>query len=390
MSAPEPKPPGPPGPVGHPRAVWRTAGGDPARRALFDGPAGTLADPTSWFRAAGPVQASPVFDHAGRSYVADLSGSVQSHSATGEHRWTTRLNAAISASPVLDPTDERLFVGTHDGTVAALDTARGTLAWRRSLPSHTDPRILADPLFLPGSKAVLFSSWGGRGWLLNAADGEPVTDWNAGAFPRAAPAADARDVVFFLRAVPERGVEWVRRHPGGDEEVLHLEPDPPQGATPGRLTAGPLLDEGRSVAYGVLPLGATARLLAWDLDADRVRWTRDLPAAVHAPPGLLPGGHLVVADLAGHVHRIDPDGGIRFSVSLECDYLLAGGVCPGDDRWILGDPLGRLNEIRSDGSLHRRFLAPRAIQGRPAIDPSGNVLVPCMDGTVYRLANQTA
>lgn len=387
MSAPEPNQPNP---GGLPRPVWRTAGGDAARRALFDGQAGALADPTAWFRAAGPVQASPVFDPAGCSYVVDLSGGVQSHSETGEHRWTTRLNAAFSSTPVLDPTDERLFVGAHDGTVAALDTASGSLAWRRSLPSRTDPRILADALFLPGSRSVMFSSWGGRWWQLNAAQGEPVADWSAGSFPRSAPASDARDTVFFLRAVPERGVEWVRRDSRGNEVVLHREPDPPHGAAPGRLSAGPVLDEAGSVAYLVFPLGATSRLMAWDLASDQIRWTRDLPAAVHAQPGLLRGGQLVLADLAGHVHSVDPNGSILFSVSLECDYLLAGGVCPGDDQWILGDPLGGLNEIRSDGGIRRRFVAPRAIQGRPAIDPSGNVLMPCMDGSVYRLANRTA
>jgi hypothetical protein len=55
----------------------------------------------------------------------------------------------------------------------------------------------------------------------------------------------------------------------------------------------------------------------------------------------------------------------------------------------MGDPLGRLHVIEADGRGRIRVELPRAIQGRAAFDPAGNLYVPGTDKTVHVLPGRT-
>jgi outer membrane protein assembly factor BamB len=369
-------------------SVWRTAGGDNSRHGRFGGVTWPVRGPAGHSKALGAVQASVVFDAAGNAFVADMAGGVQSFSPTGNRRWQVTVGGGVSATPVLDAADTLLFVGTHLGDVLALDTATGATRWSRPIPSRKDPRILSDFLHLEERNLVVFGSWSGRFLALDGVTGEPHFDWDAGISPRSAASADRAGNLYTVRAVAGRGIEFVqvRREGGGQETILHREPEDSRGASRALVACAPVLDESRGVAYVVANHERAGHLLAWSLASGRVLWKRELGAAVQATPTVLTSGAVVVADLAGNVEAFDPEGAPRFRTPLRCDYLLAGGVAPAEDRFVLGDPLGAVHELDARGTPSLVFQAPRSIQGRPSFDPSGRLHIPCTDGSVYRFA----
>ncbi len=363
--------------------VWRTAGGDNARRGRFAGEVELAPRPRRQLQAQGAIQASVVFDAEGTAFVADLAGGVQAFAATGRQRWQVNLGSGVSATPALDFDGAVLFVGTHAGEVLALEAATGVTRWHRSIPSRRDPRILSDLLLLRRRGLVVFSSWSGRVFALDAASGEPRFDWDAGISPRSAVSADEAENLYAMRAVAGRGVEVVRWSTEGEERVLHREPEDSRGAGRALVAAGPVLDEERDTAYLLLNHERVARLLAWSLGSGAARWQRELAAAVQATPTVLPDGSVAVGDLAGGVQVFGPDGVPRCAATLDCDFLLAGGVSPGGGRFVIGDPLGGLHLVEADGTRRQLFEAPRSLQARPSFDPFGNLHVPCTDRIVY-------
>lgn len=337
------------------------------------------------------MQASVVFAADGTAFLADMAGTTQAVAPTGELRWRCRLEAAVSATPVLDPADRVLFVGTHGGEVVALDAATGAVRWRRQIPSRRDPRILSDFLFLPRAGMVLFSSWSGRFHALDAASGEPRAEWDAGNAPRSAASADAEERVYFLRASAGRGIDWVRVRPaaGAEEEVLHREPEDSRGGGRALVAAPPVIDEARGTILLVLHRERAGRLMAWSMAEGTFAWTRDLPASVQAAPALLAGGEVALGDLAGVVHGWDAAGTPLFRTALGCDYLLAGVVGVGADAWVVGDPLGSVRSLDRRGRITPLLEAPRSFQAQPSLDPFGRLVLPCTDHTVYVMASRS-
>ena len=368
-------------------SVWRTAGGDNARRGWFPGAVRWHGRASKHCPALGAVQASAIFDAAGTAFVADMAGSVQAFATKGRRRWQIRLQGGVSATPVLDPSDSMLFVATHTGDVVAVEAATGVIRWRRAIPTRKDPRILSDLLLLPRSNRIVLSSWGGRFFALDAATGEPRHDWDAGISPQSAAAADLEENVYTVRAVSGRGTELVRVGVDGQEAVLHREPEDSRGAGRALVAAAPVVDANRGTLYWVVSRERAGQLLAWSLARGALGWRRELAAPVQAALTLLTDGTVIVGDMAGHVHAFDPEGTRRFERALDCDYLLAGGVSAGADGlpFVIGDPVGVVREVDVQGSMKRLFEATRSIQARPSVDPAGHLHVPCTDGWSYRV-----
>lgn len=369
--------------------VWTCAGGDPARTGLFPGRVKLQPKPARTLPTRGAVQAAVVFDDRGRVFVADMAGRMRCFDADGPPRWTRSLDGAVSATPAVDPAQGRVFAGTHVGSVYALAAGDGAVLWQRSLPTPSDPRITADLLYLPRTRQVVVSSWGGRFHALDADTGRTLQDWDAGLYPSAGAAADAEETLFCLRVTRGAGVALVQRRASGEETELHREPEGPRGAARTPVTATPVVDTARGRVWFVANDGRTAALLLWTAAGGLVgRWP--LECGVQASPALGPDGAVWVADLAGRVHRFTveaPQAGCRYDTGAE--YLLAAPVCEGAGRCLVGDPLGRLHQIEPDGRAHVLFEATRAFQAAPSFDPAGNLYLPGTDRRVYVFRNTT-
>lgn len=364
---------------------WTTAGGTAARRGLLHRTA-VVRRPCPDLRTTSSVQASVVFDAKGNSYTADMAGNVQARTEDGRLLWQSRLTGGISATPAVHPALPMLFVGTHLGFVYALDSHDGRTRWQKELSSRTDPRILSDLLYWPSPDAVVLNSWNERFLALGAETGAELFSWNAGVFPSGAASLDPAGCCHCLRAVPDVGVQWLKLSPQGQESVLVCQPEHPRGARRTLTTAAPVIDPARSVAYAVFNADRTCQVHAWSLKTEAPLWVAKLDHCVEATPAMTPDGELRLADLSGQVLGLATDGQLRFQRASGSEYLLAGGVCDAASTFFIGDPLGRVHAIESNGEGRVLLETPRAIQARPSFGPDGSLWLPSMGRTVHRLA----
>jgi hypothetical protein len=362
--------------------IWSAAGGGPGRtgRAFHSGRIG--ARPARTVTLDAGIRAAVVFDAGARAFVADMGGNVSAFAADGRKLWRQTVDGAVSATPVVDVDAGRLFVGTQAGWVYGLNCVDGAVLWRRRLPSASDPRIVADLLFLPGLERVVTSSWGGEFHAVRAGSGETIHTWNAGISPQAAASADANNNLYCLRAVWDEGIALVRLGPDGSEKVLHRHPEGERRANRMVVAAAPVVDDEHGTLYFVTNGDRSGLVHAWDLAADQPKWCVEFERAIVATPALRSDGILMVADMTGALNVVS-SATIHFRYQTGCEYLLAGPICNGSSLTYLGDPIGLLHRVSSEGKGKSIFEARRSIEARPSWNPDGELYLPSMDGRVH-------
>jgi outer membrane protein assembly factor BamB len=344
--------------------------------------------PVTRLSAKGALQAAAVFDGENRVLVADLAGWMQAFSPHGRPLWQRQLEGAVSATPAVDVPAGRVFVGTHRGWVYALHAADGTVAWRQRLPTKSDARIVSDLLFVPTSRTVVLSSWGGQFHALDSGTGDTRRSWDAGLSPQAAASADAAGNLYYSRARKGEGAVCVRMTSDSQEQVLQRQAEGKRGASRMVVAAAPVVDEARAVVYFCVGADQETHLHAWSLRQDRLLWTRQAPRMTIATPAVRSDGALMVAGMDGALRSFSPEGSLLYCAKTEADYLLAGPVCDADGTAFFGDPVGQVHAVDREGVGRLLFETPRSLQARPAFDRQGNLHMPCTDRTVYVFRNR--
>ena len=134
------------------------------------------------FQAGGPIRTRPTVAGAELYFQADDGLLYKLATASGEERWRVRVvEKPIERLPFDNPKSRydrfgsdvtvaggRLFLGTHDGRVVALDPARGEKAWEFA----SGDSVLAAPA-VEGDRLV-FGSFDGCVYALEAATGKLV------------------------------------------------------------------------------------------------------------------------------------------------------------------------------------------------------------------------
>lgn len=366
-----------------PSLVWRTAGANPGRTAFSPASLRAVPDAHRTLQAAATVRASVVFNGSGTAFVADLSGGVQAFTPEGILRWRRELPAGVEATPTVAPDDRRLFVGTLNGSVVALDSDSGQVLWQHDLRTQSDPRILSHLLYEPRTESLVLSSWGGRWVRLDPGTGAEQASWDAGIYPQSAAASDAAGHLLVLRGVNERGVELVQLDAANGESVLYREPESSRGARRMMVIAAPVIDPtSRTVSFAI-NRDRDCTVHRWSLEKGSELWRCALPCSVQAAPALGSDGTLLVADLAGSVHAVSSDGQIRWTYDSGCEYLLAGAIIDGSQTGWIGDPLGGLHRLSADGSGELVVSTGRSIEAQPSVSPRGELILPATDGRVH-------
>lgn len=364
--------------------AWAQAGGGPGRTGRMNGTLDLEAQPAQTVQVGAGLQASVVFDGEDRALVADMDGVV--HALDHAHLlWRRALEGPVSATPAVDVAGARLFVGTHSGWVFCLQCADGAVLWKKRLPSDSDPRIVADLLFLENSDRVWVSSWGGRFHVLDASAGSDLQSWEAGIAPQSAASADSKFNVYFLRAVRDEGISLVRIGADRVQTVLH-QSRMSEGVNRAIIAAAPVIDDERGLLYFVTNGVREGRLHAWDLNEERVAWTQEFARTVVATPALRSDGAVMVADMSGVLSAVR-EGAVEFRYNTSCEYLLSGPVCDGAGRVYLGDPVGWLHRVDATGQGQPLFDARRSLQARPSWDSAGALHLPVTNGRVHRFAS---
>jgi outer membrane protein assembly factor BamB len=368
--------------------IWRTSGGSNCRAGLFEGTFRMDATPASLTASAG-IRAAPVFDAISSSYLADMAGGVFSYTGEGRKRWGIQLPDGICASPVLDPFDRHLFVGTLGGEVYALDSSSGRILWKKTVPSTSDQRILSDLLYLPQQRLLVMNSWGGQFFALDVETGTSLKAWPAGISPSASAAASAEEVIYAVRT--ESSEESNRSgllcftldSRSRQEAELFFEPLESQQVKRVAVAASPLLDEVRRRVYVVANVKNDSKLYAFCLSTQKILWSRGFTRFIVATPALLPDGSIAVADLNGVLHVISSSGSLRYRYHTGAYYLLSGPICDVEGKILVADPEGKLHLVLPGGTGEVVFEADRSIEGRLASDPGGRLHLPSMDGQVH-------
>ncbi|MFP4249318.1 MAG: PQQ-binding-like beta-propeller repeat protein [Armatimonadota bacterium] len=114
----------------------------------------------------GEVRSAPVATADGDTIVFGSSdGLLRAIDRGGAERWRCEAGGAIYGAPLI--ADGRVYVGTEDGDVMALDAATGSLAWRSEAPEYAIEQAPA-----AGDGAVFAGSWDRHAYALDASTGE--------------------------------------------------------------------------------------------------------------------------------------------------------------------------------------------------------------------------
>jgi outer membrane protein assembly factor BamB len=175
------------------------AGADDGRLHAVD--AGTGRE--RWtFEAGGAIRARPSFAGADVVVQADDGVLYRLDGRTGEPRWRLRVGEPVKRVALDDPASRyenrasaaavasgRVYLGTHDGRVLAVDARRGTIVWQ----FKTADAIVATPVVAHGR--VYCGSFDGHVYALDAASGSLVWKHDTGGAVTSAVAVSGRTIL---------------------------------------------------------------------------------------------------------------------------------------------------------------------------------------------------
>ena len=201
------------------------------------------------FRAGGPIRTRPTVVKRDLYVQADDGLLYKLDAATGAPRWKVRIvDQPIVRLPFDDPKSRfdrfgsdvtvaggRLYVGTHDGNLLALDPGDGARVWA----FKAGDAVLAAPAVAEGR--VLFGSYDQFVYALDAATGRVLWRRDTRGAVVSTPAVAGDRIVVGNRCYDLLGLDAAHRR--GRVEALHLDVvgrvDPPRCATAWPTSAPP-------------------------------------------------------------------------------------------------------------------------------------------------------
>lgn len=235
-------------------------------------------------------------------------------SATGRTRWSRKLPSRAESSPLLD--SGRVYFGSEDGTVYALDAANGNIVW-----TYKTGGAVKGGIALDGDGRLIFGDYDGSVTAIRRADGKRLwkTGTSGGAFGLksgnfyATPAVAYGRVYIgntdgFVYSFSTRNGALAWRHKTGGYVYSSPAISPVRGGT---VYAG---------SYD-------GKLYAFDARTGNVKWT-------HRSGGKISGAPVVIGDLV-------------FYSNLSKHSTGAVGAATGKLVWSIGR--GAFNPVVSDG-----------------------------------------
>ncbi|MDV6315762.1 outer membrane protein assembly factor BamB [Idiomarina sp. HP20-50] len=344
---------------------------------------------------------NPVVEY-GKVFAADRSGIVRAFDKkTGEPIWRIDLRTLIEFDAAKDESwfsgifsspfparisgglvasYDRIFLGTENGDVVALDEKTGELVWH----AEVNNEVMSDPAV--GEGRVVVHTSGGKVISLNAETGEQQWEYQYQApmltvRGASAPAIISGGVVVGdsngvgMVLIAENGQQaWTQKvgEPSGSTELERL----------ADIDAKPAID-GRTVYM----IAFNGELVALELMNGEVRWKRDYKSFENL---LVANGKIFLTDVNSHVYALGQEAGIElwsntalFGRELSAPALQSGNV-------VVGDFEGYLHWLDSDsGNITGRYEAGGdGVYAAPVVD--NNILyVQTRDGDIIALDIQS-
>ena len=408
--------------------------GNVARTGVYEGAGPMRAPALKWlFKTPGPIVTSPAIAD-GVVYIASLSGHLYAiEQATGKEKWNFKSRMPIASSPTV--ADGTVYFVSTAGSLAAIDAATGQPRWVYAIeyerkfeakglngyptPAQTVPDawdvFTSSPAVAIGK--VFFGSGDGNVYAIDAKSGLLQWKFPTGDVVHASPAV-ANGIVYvgswdgnFYAIDAETGQQrWMFK--GGQDPAIHNQvgfqssPAVVDGtvyvgcrdahvyaldAATGRKkwdypTSKSWVNGTPAVRDGTVYVGTSdsSRFMAIDARSGRLKWNFDVKAYVFSSAALA-GEFAYFGSHSGKLYAVDTGTG-----SLAWEFQTEGAKA---------DPMKVLN---ADGSLNReafkpvfgdfqdmyidfyRFVSVGAIMGSPAVD-QGVVYAGSMDGNLYAL-----
>ncbi len=329
-------------PTAETNADWSQPGGNAGKSygnlALAASPTKVWTASIAGSKPSERLAAAPVIG-GGQLFAFDTSGAVHAFdAATGAEKWSVKLRMEENNSSLFGGgvsfADNRVYVTTGLGEVAALDASNGTQIWRvkPSGPLRGSPTIAFDAIYVMTQDNQIIA--------LNAADGKPL--WNesgsqasAGVFGVAAPAAGQGTVI----AGYSSGELTAYRYENGRQlwtDALARTSIATSVATLTDIDADPIIDRGR-----VYALGQGGRMAAYELVTGQRIW--ELNLAGISTPAIAGEWIFVLTDDSRLLCLARATGKVRWIAQLQQfknekkkkdEFYWTGPVLAGDRLWV--------------------------------------------------------
>lgn len=292
-----------------------------------------------WRFATGErIVGSPVW-HAGLVIVGSDDGAIYAvDAATGTQRWMRRTDGPVSGTPAV--ADGRLYITSYDGRLWALDAANGEVLWKFATEGERrfearglhgqQPRqqtfadafdvYLSSPVVQDGR--VFFGSGDGHVYALDAASGALRWKHRTGNVVHASPALGGGRVVvggfdgaLYALDAQTGALHW--RFQGGLDPLMHNQ----QG-----------FQSSPAIAGGTVYVGARdAHVYALDLSSGTERWRFSTGASwVNASPAVHAGQVVFATSDSARWHVLDAASGQPLQEHSTGAYVFGSPVVAGD------------------------------------------------------------
>jgi outer membrane protein assembly factor BamB len=342
---------------------WSIFRGDPALTGVASG---GLPDDLAllWsFEAEGAIVSSPVIAD-GRIFFGSDDGHVYAvEAATGEKAWSFATEDIIEAPPLVH--EGVVYIGSSDFHFYALDAATGSLVWKY----ETDDQILggANVVRVVGRTRIVVGCYDNRLYCFDAAGGELVWTYETNNYVNGTPAVVDDRIVF-----------------GGCDAVLHVV-DPARGEAAAKIPLGEECHVAGSVAVadGRVYLGHYGNaFVCVDLDRAEVRWTYTSPRFPFFSSPAIGADRVVFGGRDKQLHCADrADGTPLWTVRTRRKVDGSPVIC--DDKVVFGSGDGRLYVVGlSDGRELWSYDIGQSIFSSPAV-AAGMIVIGANDGRLY-------
>jgi len=354
------------------KARWPMFHGEPALAGLADG---TLPDRLElvWrFKTRGAVKSSPVVGD-GRVFVGSDDGCVYAIDfVRGAKVWAYETKGGVEAAPLL--LDGTVYVGSTDGFLYALDAATGRLKWKYETGSQilgaanwTRPAGRRRRLDVASSDGfwILVGSYDSRLHCVDSRTGAKVWTCETASYINGAPAVADGAAVF-----------------GGCDAVLHVV-SLADGKVLKAIDAGAYVAASPALADGRAYVGNyEGRFLCADVNTGEVLWTFEKENAAFYSSPAVSGSAVVVGARDRRLHCFErATGAERWALRMRGDVDSSPAVC--GDKVVVGSNGGWVVVVRmSDGAAVWSFEIGEAVSSSPAV-AGGRIVIGSEDGAVY-------
>jgi outer membrane protein assembly factor BamB len=233
---------------------------------------------------------------------------------TGRTKWSRKLPSRAESSPLVDR--GRLYFGSEDGTVYALDTADGAVRWTYKAGGAVKGAVALD-----GDGRLIFGDYNGQVTAIRRADGKQLwkTGTSGGALGLKSGNFYATPAIAYGRVYIGNTDGFVYSFSARDGKLAW------RHKTGGFVYSSPAVSPVRG---GTVYAGSyDGKLYAFDARTGNVKWTRK-------SGGKISGGPVVIGDLV-------------FYSNLSRKSTAAVGAATGAPVWSIGR--GAFNPVISDG-----------------------------------------